>query len=109
MSTRYVLTDAQREQVSRGRFVRLGPAFGSVVVGRVGKAWRAYKNECRHRALPLDLGGMSPSSDDGRYLLCHQHGALYRPDDGRCFTGPCAGESLEALPIHEDGDELVVG
>lgn len=104
-----MLTDAQRELVARGLFVRLGPAFGGVVVGRVGGAWRAYRNECRHRALPLDLGGASPNSDDGRRLLCHQHGALYRPDDGRCVAGPCAGESLTALPVHEDGDALEIG
>jgi nitrite reductase/ring-hydroxylating ferredoxin subunit len=109
LSARFVLTDAQRELVARGRFVRLGPAFGGVVVGRVGGAWRAYRNECRHRALPLDLGGSSPMSDDAQYLLCHQHGALYRLDDGRCITGPCAGDSLAALPVREDGDALEIG
>ena len=108
MSARFVLTDPQRELIARGRFVRLGPAFGGVIVGRVGGAWRAYRNECRHRALPLDLGGPSPMSDDGRYLLCHQHGALYRLDDGRCIAGPCAGENLAALTIREDGDALEI-
>jgi nitrite reductase/ring-hydroxylating ferredoxin subunit len=48
-------------------------------------------------------------SDDGRYLLCNQHGALYRPGDGYCILGPCAGERLAAVPIAEDGDELVLG
>jgi len=109
MTTRFVLTDAQTRQIALGRFVRLGPLFGGIVVGRAGGAWRAYKNECRHRALPLDLGGPSPSSDDGRFLLCHQHGALYRPEDGWCFAGPCAGEKLEALPIRQDGDVLEIG
>lgn len=109
MSARYVLTDPQREQIARGRFVRLGPLFGGVVVGRVSGAWRAYRNECKHRALPLDLGGNSPMSDDGNRLLCHQHGALYRLDDGLCVVGPCVGERLQALTVREDGDALEIG
>ncbi len=48
-------------------------------------------------------------SDDAQYLLCHQHGALYRLDDGRCIAGPCAGENLAALPVREDGDALEIG
>ncbi len=109
MTSRFVLTDAQREQIAGGRFVRVGPPFGGFVVGRVGPSWRAYENECRHRALPLDLGGASPTSDDGRHLLCHQHGALYRFDDGRCVSGPCTGASLRAVPVREEGDALAIG
>jgi nitrite reductase/ring-hydroxylating ferredoxin subunit len=117
--TRLVLTGAQRDEIARGRFVRvelaceIDPAQGwarSVVVGRVGGAWRAFDNVCRHRALPLDLGARSPMSDDGRYLLCHQHGALYRPGDGTCIAGPCTGEKLTALSVVEEADgTLVVG
>jgi nitrite reductase/ring-hydroxylating ferredoxin subunit len=108
MTTRFLLNDVQRAEIARGRFVRLGPAFGGVVVGRVAGAWRAYRNECRHRALPLDLGARSPTSDDGRHLLCNQHGALYRLDDGWCVSGPCAGERLAALAVREDGDALEI-
>ncbi|MDP9035177.1 MAG: Rieske (2Fe-2S) protein [Myxococcota bacterium] len=78
----------------------------SVLVGRVAGAWRAYENLCRHRALRLDLGASSPMSDDGRFLLCHQHGALYRPADGACIAGPCDGERLTQLEIVEDDDGL---
>jgi nitrite reductase/ring-hydroxylating ferredoxin subunit len=118
--TRVVLSEAQREAIARGRFVRVGPVqvarahssptsslgspFGGFVVGRVGGRWRAYLNECRHRALPLDLGAPSPMSDDGTHLLCHQHGALYRLDDGLCVVGPCAGERLTPVAVTEDAD-----
>jgi nitrite reductase/ring-hydroxylating ferredoxin subunit len=107
MTTRIVLTQAQREEIDRGRFVRVDVASArlpSVLVGRVAGAWRAYANECRHRALPLDLGARSPMSDDGVHLLCHQHGALYSPIDGRCVLGPCAGEALTPVAI-----EVVTG
>ncbi|HEY8042220.1 MAG TPA: Rieske (2Fe-2S) protein [Polyangiaceae bacterium] len=110
MTTRVVLTEAQREEVVRGRFVRVAHGEGSALVGRAGGAWRAYENVCRHRALPLDLGAPSAMSDDGRYLLCHQHGALYRPGDGLCVSGPCAGEALTAVAIVETDDgSLLVG
>jgi nitrite reductase/ring-hydroxylating ferredoxin subunit len=107
--TRVVLTEHQREEVARGHFVRVGPGPVTFLVGRVGDSWRAYANVCRHRALPLDLGVRSPMSDDGRYLLCHQHGALYRLDDGKCVIGPCAGEWLSAVPVTQDEDALALG
>ena len=106
--TRVVLSEAQRDEIARGRFVRVGGAWNGLLVGRVGGAWRAYVNVCRHRALPLDLGVGSPMSDDGRYLLCHQHGALYRLGDGKCTSGPCAGESLTAAIVTEDEEGALV-
>ena len=102
--TRALLTEAQRAEVARGRFVRVGHGTSGVLVGRVDGAWRAYANVCRHRASPLDLGAASPMSDDGTHLLCHQHGALYRPSDGRCVVGPCAGESLVPVDVEEAAD-----
>jgi nitrite reductase/ring-hydroxylating ferredoxin subunit len=108
--TRVALTPVQRREIAKGRFVRVGPAMNSVLLGRVGGAWKAYANVCRHRALPLDIGVASPMSDDGEYLLCNQHGALYRLDDGKCIVGPCVGESLTAVEVTEEGDgELVIG
>lgn len=108
--TRVVLTPAQRREIAKGRFVRVGPAMRGMLVGRVGDVWKAYANVCRHRALPLDLGALSPMSDDGRYLLCHQHGALYRLEDGKCVVGPCAGENLTPVDVKEEEEgELVIG
>ena len=108
--TRVVLSEAEREAIARGHFVRVGGAWEGFLVGRVGETWRAYANVCRHRALPLDLGASSPMSDDGRYLLCHQHGALYRLGDGKCVSGPCVGESLTPVTVTEDEEGgLVIG
>jgi nitrite reductase/ring-hydroxylating ferredoxin subunit len=108
--TRVVLSEAEREAIARGYFVRVGGAWEGFLVGRVGDAWRAYANVCRHRALPLDLGARSPMSDDGRYLLCHQHGALYRLGDGKCISGPCVGESLTPVTVTEDEEGgLLIG
>jgi nitrite reductase/ring-hydroxylating ferredoxin subunit len=103
-----VLSEVQRGAIARGGFVRVGLGPRTFLVGRVADGWRAYDNVCRHRALPLDLGAPSPMSDDGRYLLCHQHGALYRLDDGKCVVGPCAGEWLSPIPVAGDEDSLTL-
>jgi nitrite reductase/ring-hydroxylating ferredoxin subunit len=105
---RVSLRQSQREGVEEGRFVRVELPFASVLVGRVDGAWRAYANVCPHRLVPLDFGGLPPMSDDGRYLLCNQHGALFRREDGVCIEGPCAGEGLTALKVASEGDEILV-
>lgn len=111
------LDEAQREEIESGRFVRVtlaswfvagGQMAKSVLVGRARGALRVFANVCRHQAVPLDLGGDSPMTDDGLHLLCHSHGAMYRPDDGYCVTGPCRGERLFAMRAREDGDAIVV-
>ena len=48
-------------------------------------------------------------SDDGQRLLCNQHGALYRLEDGLCVVGPCTGESLQPVPVRQEGDALEIG
>ncbi len=54
-----------------------------------------YVNRCPHARLPLDF-------KPGRFLdltktriLCTNHGALFRIEDGFCVSGPCAGTSLQ--------------
>jgi nitrite reductase/ring-hydroxylating ferredoxin subunit len=117
---RVVLSEEQRDAASRGEFVRvdLGSArdFGggmqarTALVAKVDGEWRAFANVCRHRAIPLDLGARTPMADDRVHLLCHQHGARYRPSDGLCVSGPCEGERLVRIPIAcvEHGTEAVL-
>jgi nitrite reductase/ring-hydroxylating ferredoxin subunit len=116
-SLQIVLGAREREAAERGRFVRvdLGVVrdFNDVrartaLVGRVDGAWRAYANACRHHAIPLDIAVDSPMADDGVHLLCHQHGARYRPNDGYCVGGPCTGASLVAIAIEENEGALTL-
>ena len=105
--TRVILSDEERGEIVRGRFVRVGLGTETFLLGVTADGWRAYANVCRHRALPLDFLARTPMSDDGRFLLCHQHGALYRLEDGKCVSGPCAGESLEAVEVTEEADGVL--
>lgn len=46
---------------------------------------------------------------DGFHLLCGTHGALFRPQDGYCVSGPCVGDSLEPVPISLVAEEVMFG
>jgi hypothetical protein len=48
-------------------------------------------------------------SDDGKYLMCYTHGALYEFASGLCVDGPCKGQSLYRLPVRVDRGEVLVG
>lgn len=70
--------------------------------------FHAYVNLCRHMETPLDWVQDRFFSDDGRYLCCGTHGALYELRTGRCVEGPCKGLSLFPLPVEViDGDVMV--
>jgi len=60
---------------------------------------RAYLNECKHLPIPLDAGSRQFFDPGKTALMCGTHGALFRLEDGRCFAGPCRGDSLRALEI----------
>ena len=71
--------------------------------------YHAYVNRCRHMPTPLDFKRDEFVSDDGRYLQCYTHGALYEFGTGECIAGPCKGEWLYRLPVWLDGGEVLVG
>src|SRR3546814_14435808 len=41
-------------------------------------------------------------------LQCGTHGALFVPESGHCFLGPCKGKSLIRFPVRLDTDGWVV-
>jgi nitrite reductase/ring-hydroxylating ferredoxin subunit len=82
------------------------PSEGLVI--RYGGRLHAFKNLCRHQPLSLDYGDGDFLTEDGRYLLCRNHGALFEPDTGLCVSGPCSGASLFVYPVEEAGDKITV-
>jgi|SRR5215510_11680731 len=71
--------------------------------------YHAYVNRCRHMPTPLDFVRDEFISEDGQFLRCYTHGALYEFSTGLCVDGPCKGESLYRLPVRIDGGEVLVG
>jgi nitrite reductase/ring-hydroxylating ferredoxin subunit len=75
---------------------------------RHASGFAAYRNRCRHADSPLDMGDGEFFDDEGRSLRCRLHGALYRPDDGACVEGPCAGSALESFEVVREDRTLGV-
>lgn len=59
----------------------------------------AYLNLCPHAATRLDNWPDRFLTQDERHILCGNHAALFRIEDGFCTSGPCAGKSLERVPV----------
>ena len=127
MSARVVLQDAEVQAVRAGRWVHVnlgrfvearGLRTRSALVGKSQGVIRAWANACLHQPLPLDVTSdpewvsegvrAAPMDEKRLYLLCHSHGALYRPGDGYCISGPCMGQSLVPLELEMQGESIAV-
>lgn len=62
----------------------------------------AYLNICPHFALPLNHEPHSFMAEG--HILCVQHFARFRPQDGLCIEGACEGSRLDAIPLYQDAD-----
>lgn len=108
--TRVALCRADEIAEGKGRGFRLGEGAHQVPVFviRFDGALRAYVNSCPHIGTPLD--GFPDRFFDraGTHLLCGTHGAIFRPEDGLCVSGPCAGKRLEPASIVIDNGMVVL-
>jgi len=78
------------------------PAFAI----RYDNVVRAFKNRCGHIAVNLDFKPGHFFNDEGDFLVCSTHGALYEPKTGACQGGPCYGVGLDPLSVIEHNGEL---
>lgn len=74
-----------------------------ILVWRRGSRVRAYRNRCPHRGTPLDWVEDRFMDRDGEHLICATHGAVFRPLDGTCVAGPCAGDALDPVAVELRG------
>lgn len=95
------LTDGDRGgQAIRFEIVQQAKKTPCFVVAHQGAIY-AYVNRCPHQGTELDWLPGEVFDDDGLYLICATHGAVFEVDSGRCTGGPCKGASLARVPIHE--------
>ena len=73
-----------------------------------GGAHHAYVNRCPHAGTPLDWWPNEFFTEDGQYLICATHGAVFAPDSGVCLEGPCPGARLERLVVTARDGEIEV-
>jgi nitrite reductase/ring-hydroxylating ferredoxin subunit len=96
------------EGAARGFVFGTGVARQALFVLRHGGEIRAYRNACPHQGTPLEIAPDTFFDTEGRFLICRTHGAQFRPADGFCIAGPCAGRSLTAAPVRAENGMLVL-
>jgi nitrite reductase/ring-hydroxylating ferredoxin subunit len=80
--------------------------FLSFVVRRNGRLC-GYVDRCPHAGTPLAMLPDRYLTREGDLILCSTHGAMFRPEDGLCLAGPCAGRALEPWAVVEADGEVV--
>lgn len=58
-----------------------------------------YSNSCPHTGSPLDWLPDQFLNLDKTLIQCATHHAMFRIEDGFCVSGPCAGQSLQQIPV----------
>ena len=93
---------------ARGFMFREGDALFFGFVTRVGGVVAGWVDRCPHAAMPLAVIPDRYLTRDGDLILCASHGALFRPTDGFCVGGPCAGQALTPWPVRIEADAVIV-
>ncbi|MGH6973168.1 MAG: Rieske (2Fe-2S) protein [Stellaceae bacterium] len=101
-------TAAVAEDAARGFVFNAGATRQAVFVVRHAGEIRAYRNACPHQGTPLEIVPDAFFDAERRFLVCRTHGAQFRPADGCCVAGPCAGRSLTPAPVRLENGMLVL-
>ena len=94
---------------SKGFLFREGEALFLGFVVRRGDELTGYVDRCPHAGMPLAMAPDRYLTREGDLILCSSHGALFRPGDGVCVGGPCAGQALRGWAVRVEGGEVVTG
>ena len=87
---------------------RDGRSYSVIAVRKDGHLY-AYLNICPHRGLPLDFRPGQFLDLERKYILCSNHAALFRIEDGACVEGPCGSGGLLAVPVQIKDGLIVAG
>ena len=72
--------------------------------------WRGklvgYRNSCPHVGTPIDWPENRFFDSANEFLMCGTHGAVFRPEDGYCFEGPCSGRSLARITLEAEAGDI---
>ena len=75
-----------------------------LLVLRSGPRVFGYVNRCPHFSIPLNVEPDRFTLFEHEYIYCSTHCAMFRFEDGYCEDGPCAGASLEPVPLFLNGN-----
>lgn len=76
-----------------------------ILITRKGGKYFGYENACPHEGTRLDTLPGEFMDEEGNFIACGKHRAMFDLDTGQCFIGPCQGKALSPLGlIIDDGD-----
>ncbi len=109
-TARVICAAAALEEGGRGvRFEReTGGVSEPAFVVRYDGVARAFLNRCAHVPMELDWQPGVFFDADGLYLICSTHGAMYDPATGACAGGPCRGQGLAPVAVHEENGNIIL-
>lgn len=70
--------------------------------------FKAFRNSCPHYNVPLNYTPGDVFTSDKSLFLCMTHFAKFDVHNGLCVEGPCKGQSLDLIPLNQDGDQLYI-
>ena len=94
---------------SKGFMFREGDQLFMGFVVRNGDGAVGYIDRCPHAGMPLAMTPDRFLTREGDLILCSSHGALFRPGDGLCVSGPCVGRSLWPWRVTVTDGTVVAG
>ncbi|MDB5677924.1 Rieske 2Fe-2S domain-containing protein [Sphingomonas bacterium] len=94
---------------ARNYVVAVGSGRFHGFVVRMPAGIRGFVDRCPHLGALLALELDRYLTNDGRFVICGWHGALFEPDTGLCVAGPCDGSSLIPWPVHVADGQIVTG
>ena len=78
-----------------------------IALKREGKVY-LYHNRCPHMGSLLNSRDSEIMVDNGRYLICTMHFAMFESDTGQCVAGPCPGATLSRISYELNGDNIMI-
>lgn len=78
----------------------------SLFAVRSGGAVYLYRNRCPHLGIELHWLEDQFLDVEETLIQCATHGALFLIESGECVSGPCLGQSLQALRCRVENGEL---
>ncbi|HHJ35749.1 MAG TPA: Rieske (2Fe-2S) protein [Gammaproteobacteria bacterium] len=88
--------------------LKINRKLQSIFVVHKDAEFFAYYNQCPHTGANLEWQEDQFLDLDKALIQCATHDALFMIDSGECIAGPCAGDSLQALPLSINGDNVTL-
>ena len=105
LRTKMISYDELPDPSSKGFVISTTSIELNIFLVRKNNKIFVYENSCPHTSGPLDWLPDSFLDNDNKYIICANHGALFKINNGVCVFGPCKEQSLRELPfVIDDGD-----